>query len=80
MTRDPNAQPWLVAHADELDRDGDDVLIAAAATPGATSYTLVTHRLRLLFASRSGTAFKTDTRYRIVVTGDGLAIDLSAPL
>jgi hypothetical protein len=63
-----------------ITRDGDDVLIAAAATPGATSYTLVTHRLRLLFASRSGTAFKPDTRYRIVVTGDGLAIDLSAPL
>ena len=26
VTRDSNAQPWLVAHADELDRDGDDVL------------------------------------------------------
>ncbi|MDG1482957.1 MAG: hypothetical protein P8R54_25425 [Myxococcota bacterium] len=63
-----------------ITRDGDDVTIAAAASPGATPYTLVRRRLRLLFASRSGAAFKPDTRYRIVVTTDGLTIDLSAPL
>ncbi len=26
VARDPDAQPWLVAHAPEIDRDGDDVL------------------------------------------------------
>ncbi len=63
-----------------ITRNGDDVRITATAAPGAIPYTLVRRRLRLLFASRSGTAFRPDTRYQVVVTADGLTIDLSAPL
>lgn len=63
-----------------VSRDGDDVRITMSATPGADQYTLVSSRMRLLFASRSGSAFKPGTSYRIAVTDAGLSIDLSAAL
>ncbi|MFT5686672.1 MAG: hypothetical protein ACI8RZ_007628 [Myxococcota bacterium] len=63
-----------------ISRDGDDVLIALTTTPGADQYTLVSSRLRLLFASRSGTAFTPGRNYRLVVTDKGLTIDLSVAL
>ena len=63
-----------------VSRDGDTVSITLTPVQGADTYTLVSTRCRLLFASRSGTAFTPSASYAVTVTDTGLTLDLSTTL